>query len=386
MTGGGGELELRPTTLSSDGDAIARDGTGRVVFIPGALPGELVSATVVAERPKSASARLVAVLEPSPDRVAPPCAEVARGCGGCQWQHLGLAAQRRHKEEIVANALRVAGVPVPPLTTLSLAPWSFRTSVRAGVSGGRAGFRALLSHRVVPVEGCLVVHPLLEDLLLAGRYGDAEEVLLRCGARTGERLVAPEPAGTAIDVPDGVQREHFHEEAAGRRWRISAGSFFQSRPDGVDALAEQVLAAAAGLGEPGVAIDLYSGVGVFAGVLAARGWRVTAVESAAGAVRDARVNLAGLPAQVVRSDVARWRPQPADLVVADPSRKGLGRRGAGVVAAIGARRVVLVSCDAIGLGRDAGQLVRAGYTLTSLTAVDLFPHTFHVEVVSVFDR
>lgn len=380
------ELRLRPTTLSADGDAVARDGSGRVVFIPGALPGELVTATVVAERPKSATAALVTVLEPSAERVVPPCAEVARGCGGCQWQHLGLESQRHHKEEIVANALRVAGVPMPALSTQSLAPWSFRTSVRAGVTGGRAGFRALLSHRVVAVEGCMVIHPLLADLLLAGRYGDAEEVLLRCGARTGERLVATEPAGTAIEVPEGVQREYFHEEAAGRPWRISAGSFFQSRPDGVDALAKQVLAAADGLGEPGEAIDLYSGVGLFAGVLAARGWRVTAVESAAGAVRDARVNLAGLAAQVVRSDVARWRPQRADLVVADPSRKGLGRRGVGVVAATGARRVVLVSCDAISLGRDAGQLVRAGYALTSVTAVDLFPHTFHVEVVSVFDR
>ena len=88
----------------------------------------------------------------------------------------------------------------------------------------------------------------------------------------------------------------------------------------------------------------------------------------------------------VRADVTKWTPTPADLVVADPSRAGLGRGGIAVIAATGAHRVVLVSCDAASLGRDAALLRGAGYRLTSATPVDLFPHTFHVEVVTVFDR
>jgi 23S rRNA (uracil1939-C5)-methyltransferase len=112
-----------------------------------------------------------------------------------------------------------------------------------------------------------------------------------------------------------------------------------------------------------------------------------AVEGTASAIRDAQVNLADLDeVTIVKADVARWRPSPADLVVADPARSGLGRAGAERVAATGARRVVLVSCDAASLGRDAGLLAGHGYRLVEATLVDLFPHTPHVEVVSRFDR
>ncbi|HEU5003417.1 MAG TPA: TRAM domain-containing protein [Actinomycetota bacterium] len=376
---------LTPTTMASTGEAIARDPSGRVVFVPGALPGEEVLAEIEAERPKSATARLVSVGTPSPDRVAPPCPEVARGCGGCGWQHIRLEAQRRHKEEIVAAALRFASVDPPDFPpTVALEPWGFRTSVRAAVTGGRAGFHAARSHDMVAVAGCMVLHPLLAPLLTGCRYPGADAVLLRCGASTGERMAATTPAGRGAGLPADVHPGWVHEDVAGRRWRVSAGSFFQSRPDGAEALVRLVTDGAGG--DPGTALDLYSGVGLFAGVLAERGWSVTAVESTASAVRDARHNLKGSRAQVVRADATRWAPPVADLVVADPPRVGLGRRGVAVVAASAAGRLVLVSCDAVSLGRDAALLAREGFRLASVQLVDLFPQTAHVEVVSVFER
>jgi tRNA/tmRNA/rRNA uracil-C5-methylase (TrmA/RlmC/RlmD family) len=223
-------------------------------------------------------------------------------------------------------------------------------------------------------------------------FSGADEVVLRCGARTGERLVAATPRRARLSLPAGVQLHYFHEEAAGQKWRISAPSFFQTRADGVDALAGLVSRAAAEVadegGQAGRAIDLYSGVGLFAGVLAGAGWDVVAVEGSKSAVEDAKVNLAAspVPVQVVQADVQRWTAVPADLVVADPSRAGLGTRGVTAVAGTRARRVVLISCDAASLGRDAGLLRTAGYELRELTPVDLFPHTFHVEVVAVFDH
>jgi tRNA/tmRNA/rRNA uracil-C5-methylase (TrmA/RlmC/RlmD family) len=184
-------------------------------------------------------------------------------------------------------------------------------------------------------------------------------------------------------------RAWIHEVVAGRRWRISAESFFQGRPDGAEALVEAV---AATLGEalsPGASlIDLYAGVGLFAGALGSRtGGRVVAVESSSSAVADARINLADLhKARIIRADVRRWRPSIADVVVADPSRHGLG---AEVVARIGATRagaLALVSCDPGALGRDAGLLAGAGWELRSVRLVDLFPHTSHIEVVTGWFR
>jgi len=380
--------QLTTTAMASDGRAVARRPSGQVVFVEGALPGEEVAVEVISERGRYASARATEVVDPSADRVRPPCPRVVEGCGGCQWQHVSIPAQIRLKAGMVEESLRRIGrvQPVEFRPTVELEPWSWRTSIHAGVVDGRPGYRRRRSHDLVDAAGCLIAHPLLAPLLTGGRYPGARSVLLRCGARTGERLAVPTPSGVTIDVPADVNRRAIHEMAAGRRWKLSAASFFQSRPDGADALADLVRSAAEEIGPPGHAVDTYSGVGLFAGVLAEMGWSVTAVEGSRAAVEDARANLSGFDATVVRADVATWRPRSADLVIADPSRAGLGKEAAAVLVGTGARRIVLVSCDAASLGRDAGLLTGAGYILSSVRPVDLFPHTWHVEVVSVFDR
>jgi len=382
------EFELTPVEFGIHGDAVERDADGLVFSVPGAIPGERVRVKSMARRKGVVHTRLLDVIEPSPHRATPPCPEVANGCGACQWQHIGLDAQATYKRELVTAALQLAGdagqARLRP--TVALPATAFRTTVHAAVTKGRAGFRRYRSHRVVTINECLVAHPLLVELLVDGSFGEATEVLLRCGSSTGERLALPTPARAKIDVPKDVRLDHVHEVAAGREWQISARSFFQSRPDGVDALAAAVTEAADEVGPAGRAIDLYSGVGVFAGVLASRGWSVTAVENAPSAVKDARTNLRKLDVSSLRADVTSWKPPRADLVVADPSRAGLDNRGVDVVAASRARRVVLISCDVASLGRDAALLRRSGYSLSYATPVDLFPHTFHTEVVSVYDR
>lgn len=382
------EFELTPTEFGLHGDGVAHDADGRVVSVPGAIPGERVRVKAMARRRGIVHARVVEVIEPSSARAEPPCPEVANGCGACQWQHIDLDAQQTYKRDLIADALGLVGETARARLrpTAALPATSFRTTLHAAVHNGRAGFRRYRSHRVVPVDECLVAHPLLVELVVDGRYGDASDVLLRCGARTGERLAMPTPLGVELDVPADVRLDAVHERAAGLAWRISARSFFQSRPDGVDALAAAVAEAADEIEPAGSALDLYSGVGVFAGVLATRGWSVTAVESNGSAVDDARANLRTLDVSSVRADVQNWKPPRADLVVADPSRAGLEQRGVSVVGASRAQRLILISCDAASLGRDAALLQREGYRLSYATPVDLFPHTFHVEVVTVFDR
>lgn len=374
-----------PTAMAAGGDAIARDADGRVVFVTGALPGERVRARLTSSKKDYAKAVVVEVREPSPDRVAPPCPALAAGCGGCGWQHVGVDAQRRLKRAIVVDALRRLGrVPDPDAAVddgVALPAQGYRTTVRLAVDAdGGVAYRRHASHELVTVDDCLVLHPLLAARL-GDRFPGAEEVTLRCGARTGDVLVHPHPG-----EPD---RPWLFEEAAGRRWRVSAESFFQVRPDGADVLADLVVEAA---GERvDTAVDLYAGVGLFAGVLSARrGARIVAVEGAAAAVDDAAVNLADVDGELVEADVTHWRPTgaalAADVVVADPSRHGLGSRGADVVAACAPATAVLVSCDPAALGRDARLLDERGYRLERATPVDLFPHTTHVEVVSRFVR
>jgi len=452
------------TAVAVGGDGVAREASGRVVLVAGALPGERVRAEVVAERRDHARAVTIDVLDASADRVAPPCPFVAAGCGGCGWQHVDVAAQRRLKVAMVVDALEhLGGVDRPSVREGGGAPpHGYRTTVRAVADDdGRLALRRHHSHDLVAVPGCRVAHPLVAEVLADGRFPPGAEVTVRAGARTGERMVvvdgaptdpgraplrpdlapsedvapeasteaseapgspeAPEAPGSAgspavaahdagpttpgaggpvdvdrVRVPEGVRvvtgdqlaagkRAWLHEEVAGVRLRVSARSFFQSGPEAAESLVEAVADAAGELAPQARVADLYGGVGLFAATVG-RGARVELVEASPSAAADARVNLAGSAARVVRSDVGRWRARHVDVVVADPPRTGLGRRGVRAVRAARAPRLVLVSCDAGALARDARLLAGAGYDLVDATVVDAFPQTPHVEVVSRFDR
>lgn len=379
------------------GDALTRDADGRVVFITGALPGEVVRASVTESYRGYSRAALNEIVTESPDRVPPPCRYVAAGCGGCTFQHLAVPAQRTQKAEMLRDALRRQGGirEVALRDTVALAPEAYRTTVRVLIRDGRPAFRMRHRHDAVPIDECLVAHPALDELLRVGRFDGAEEVQLRIGARTGERLAIVHPDASRVVLPDDVaiidsnalaagEHAEFHEEAASRRWHVDARAFFQARADGADVLAALTRDAA---GSARRVLDLYGGVGLLGGTVAATSGAVlTLVEGNPGAVFSARRNLADLDARVIQGDVRRHTPGRADVVIADPSRAGLTAEGVAVVEAARPARVVLISCDAAALGRDARLLGEAGFTLRDVTPVDLFPHTVHVEAVSVFDR
>lgn len=380
------------------GAGLAREAAGRVVFVDGALPGEVVEAEVVEERRDFARARVVEVVDASPARVAPPCPYVAAGCGGCGWQHVAPDAQLRLKEEIVADALRrIARLgDLPPIATSHPGVGGARTTVRAAVVDGRLGFRRAASTDVVDVDACLVSHPAVSEVLREGRFHGADEVLVRTSVATGMTVAAVDPASAAAEaaVPPAVAvggvddgELAIEEEVAGRRLRVSAASFFQASPGVAAALVEAVGAAAGPLAGASV-VDAYGGVGLFAACVAAPAGAtaITVVESNRTAADDARHNLAGFPATVVRAEVGRWRPSPADVVVADPARPGLGRPGVRALVAARPSRLVLVSCDAASLGRDVRLLIEAGYAPGPVHLVDAFAHTPHIEAVAVFTR
>lgn len=395
----GAVVEVDVHGMAGGGEGVGRAPDGRVLFVAGALPGERVLVEVLEVRRRHGRAALREVRQAHADRRLPPCPHVAHGCGGCDWQHVDEGRQRDLRLSIVTDALtRIGGIPGPPVALGPPLPArATRTTVRATVRQGRAGFRRRRSHDPVVVGSCLVTHPWAEELLVEGRFGPAEEVMVRVGARTGERMVLASPTAAGVQVPDDVlvvgADEHrrgapdwIHEEVDGRRWRVSAGSFWQASPDGAEALVALVRDAAAVEGGVVHLVDLAAGVGLFAGTVGRGAERVTAVEPSPSATADARSNLEDLAAQLVTTTIDGWRPEPADVVVADPPRAGLGRVGVDRINATGAHRVVLVSCDPAALGRDARLLTAAGFALTASRTVDLFPQTSHVEVVSRFER
>jgi 23S rRNA (uracil1939-C5)-methyltransferase len=389
-------VELRTDRFASGGDAIARDDNGRVVFVRGALPDETVLAEITQEKRDWARGHVLDVVAASADRVVPPCPSRLAGCGGCGWMHLEHAAQRRAKAAIVAEALRRTGGVDEPLTVLgpSVAPDGYRTTARVAAGrGGAAGFRAERSHDVVAAPTCLVLHPTLRRLVAAIRLDAGVEAVLRMSVATGEIAAQwDRTRGAVRGLPAEVRRGRdaaVDEDVAGRRLRVSIGSFFQSGPQAAELLVAAVRRAAPELAAAPVVVDAYSGVGMFAVCATAPESHVVAIETSRSAVADARENLAGRSHEIVRGEVGGWHPRAdldAGVVIADPARSGLGAPGVTALARAGAPVLVLVSCDPASLGRDAMLLARAGYTHQQSEAVDTFPQTTHIEVVSRFIR
>jgi 23S rRNA (uracil1939-C5)-methyltransferase len=393
-----GEIEVHAERMVAGGAALCRDADGRVVLVEGALPGERVVVQTRQHR-RATVGDLLEVLDAGPGRVEPPCPYVALGCGGCDWQHAAADLQPALRLEVVVDALRRLGRVTDAVvrTGPPVAAERTRDTLRLAVADGQIGLRHRGSHEVVALEDCLITVSDLAGLLAPGVLdpGQADELTIRVAAGTGERLVVASPTAQGVSAPEGVavigtdeladgKRRWFHTEVAGVRLRVSALSFLQARTAGAEALVAVVGEQMAGAPD-GPFVDLYGGTGLFTATVAG-GRPATLVERSLSAAADARQNLAHLDAKVVARSVEHWRPTAAAVVVADPARAGLGKTGVAKVAATGAARVVLISCDAAALGRDAAALVRAGYQHVESVVVDMFGHTSHVEVVTRFDR
>lgn len=401
------------TSMAHGGSALGRH-EGKVIFVPYALPGEEVAVEVLEDRRHFARARLLEVHAASPDRVAPPCPFFG-DCGGCQWQHASYAAQLAFKTTVVRDQLIRLGNLADPLvrdTLASPAPWHYRNHVQFAVDRqGRLGFRATASRRIVLVDECLLLHPLLEDLFFALDMGfDAELLLLkglslRAGINTGDRMivfetVGDEPLELEVDFPvscvllleDGtpvnfIGNNYITERVAGRIFRISAGSFFQVNTPQTETLIRLVTELLAPSGDETL-LDAYCGVGTFALTLAEEVSHVIGIESAPTAVEDFRINAAGMENVAIlpgaAEEVLPDLETPLDLAVVDPPRAGVHPDALAALVRLAPARIVYVSCDPATLARDGRVLAEAGYDLAVVQPVDVFPQTYHVETVSLW--
>lgn len=422
-------VEVGP--VAHGGHCVARhEGDGIVLFVRHTLPGELVRARVTEIGPggRFVRADAVEVLRPAPGRVEPPCPFAGPGrCGGCDWQHVDLSAQRELKLAVVAEQLeRLAGMRLDGLgvdgTEVVCEPvpgdrdglrWRTRVEVSAGPEG--PGLRAHRSHRVVPVDDCRIAH---EDVVGTGVFdaapGDTVVALDAVAPSVGEPVVVPlvRPGGSerpgragrsrrpgrrpgrgerhtpvpAGPVPEVTERVGEHE------FTLSARGFWQVHPGAATTFTGQVLEWLDPQ-EGESALDLYAGVGLFAVPLAERvgpGGRVLAVEADRQAGAAAARHLAPWPWAGARAEPTERvleelvaAGEHADVVVLDPPRSGAGRAVMASVARLRPRAVVYVACDPAALARDVATARELGLELVRLRVLDAFPMTHHVECLAL---
>jgi 23S rRNA (uracil1939-C5)-methyltransferase len=396
-------MQLIPDRLVAGGDAMGRDADGRVVFVEGALPGEVVEVEIEDAKKDFAKARLIEIVERSPLRDAPSCSHRRNGCGGCDWMHLRPDAQLDAKVDIVRESLRRIGRLDPAVVDGlvhrggAVSTFGYRTTIRVvGGPNGAVGYRAQGSNDVVEVTSCPISESKLSRLLSVIEADSGAELTLRTSVATGaitaiwDKQYRKCIRGVPATVHVG-ERAWLTERVAGHDLRVSAGSFFQSGVQAAELLVAAVQAAAPELATARHAVDAYGGVGLFAVTAMSEAEHVTVIESSKSACLDAEFNLTGRAASVLRADVSGWTAPTGDgptarvdVIVADPARPGLAKPGVAALAAAGAPVLVLVSCDPVSLARDVSLLAQAGYVPERIEVFDLFPNTHHVETVTRF--
>ncbi|MEU5306456.1 class I SAM-dependent RNA methyltransferase [Streptomyces noursei] len=427
----GEEYEVEIGPVAHGGHCIARTETGQVLFVRHTLPGERVRARVTdgEEGARFLRADAVEILSPSKDRVEAPCPFSGPGrCGGCDWQHAAPGAQRRLKAAVVSEQLaRLAGLtpeesgwdgtvePAPGDKVAKGEVPAWRTRVQYAVDAdGRPGLRKHRSHDIEPVTHCMIAAPGVSELGIERRTWPqiaTVEAIAATGSHDRQVVLTPRPGGrlpiVELDKPvsvlrvnekdGGVHRVHgrpfVRERAAGRTWRVGNGGFWQVHPKAAELLVEAVMQGL--MPKRGdMALDLYCGVGLFAGALAERvgdKGAVLGIESSKRAVEDARHNLADLDrVRIEQGKVEQILPRTGitdvDLVVLDPPRAGAGKQTVHHLATLTPRRIAYVACDPAALARDLAYFREVGYAPRRMRAFDLFPMTHHVECVVILEK
>lgn len=406
--------ELTLTAAAYGGEALGRLDDGRAVFVPFAMAGERVRVQLVEERGRFARGKVVELLNASPERIAPRCKHFGV-CGGCHYQHMPYEQQLATKAEILRDQLaRIGHIQNPPVEpAVASEPWNYRNQVQFHLTAaGKVGYvRAEAGRaetgRVLAIEECHLpeapintLWPQLEFEVEAGidrvsiRAGIDDDLLMTLETETAGAPEVETQADISVAHLFGGNaavlqgRDYVMMRVLERDFRVSAASFFQVNTQMAGKMVQHVLASLPAALT--TLLDVYCGAGLFSAFLASRCDRLIGVESEAAACEDFAINLDEFENVELYEDAAERALPALDLkpeaVLLDPPRAGVEREALEAVVRMSPRRIVYVSCDPSTLARDAERLIHNGYRLGNVTPFDLFPQTYHIESISLFDR
>jgi 23S rRNA (uracil1939-C5)-methyltransferase len=405
------EVELPLQKYIYGGDAMGRLADGRAVFVPFGLPGEHVRVRLTEEKRGFARGELMEVLEASLLRIIPRCIHFGV-CGGCHYQHLPYEEQLKAKTEILRDQLtRIGRVENPPvqLMVASPSPWNYRNHVQFHLTEeGKLGYVKAQAPEIFAVKECYLPEGSINSFWRQLEFEpgtNIERVSLRSGKEEELMLIleSDSPESPELEIEAEISVAHVHEEntfviagndhivisVVGRDFRVSAASFFQVNTAMAGKMVEHLLAHLP-ISPVDILLDVYCGVGLFSAFLAPRCRRLIGVESFPSACKDFAFNLDEFDNvelyEGLAEDVIPHLDLNADVVLLDPPRAGLEKRVVDGLLKLNPGVIAYVSCDPSTLARDAARLINGGYKLKDVTPFDLFPQTFHIESISLFER
>lgn len=405
------------TSTTNMGAGVVRDPDGRVVFVAGAVEGDIVDAVITRRRSSYAEGEITELITPSEHRVKTDCS-VSDACGGCTYRHVSYEHELSVKADHIKTALKKCGINIEPEPFLTAGCCAVRSKVTVPVCGGASGYYARGSHEIVPCRRCLLHDPETDDIRAAltdanisglhhitvRRASEGTMVILRGGssgdaATSADMLTKKFPFITSIWHETDNIYTHISDDSAiydtlaGCRFKISPDSFYQVNHAGAELLYRRAIDAAA-LRDGERVADLFCGTGTI-GIAAAKTAEIelVGIEINESAVADAHENAEanGVRARFIRGDAAKYDSgifggAAADCVFLDPPRAGCSGALIEHLCRTHPRRIVYVSCEPATLARDAAKLTEAGYRIGSVTPVDMFPRTSHVETVTLLSE
>lgn len=408
------EFHLLLEKLTYGGDAMGRLDDGRVVFVPFGLPGERVRLRLMEEKRNFARGELLEVIEASPQRIVPRCKHFGV-CGGCHYQHLPYEEQLNAKTEILRDQLtRIGKIENPPVQPMgaSPSPWHYRNHVQFHLTEDRKlGYVKAQAPEVFAATECHLPEGVLNAIWPQLEFEpgtNIERVSLRAGTDDDSMLIleSSSPEAPELEIEACISVAHVYEESTvviagndhivisvlGRDFRVSAASFFQVNTAMVEEMVNHLIA---NLPTPQsvTLLDVYCGAGLFSAFFAPKCERVIGIESSPSACEDFAFNLdefdnvelyEGLVEEVLPGLVGQM--SNLSYAIVDPPRAGLEKRAVESILKLSPQILAYVSCDPSTLARDAARLINGGYHLKDVTPFDLFPQTYHIESISLFER
>ncbi len=398
---------------------------GKTIFVPYTLLGEEVLVEITKDKKTYSFGQLKEILIPSPFRITPPCSYFGT-CGGCQWQHIDPSLQGEMKRGILTDLLKRLGKPdpMPPIKVIPFPnPYEYRIRIQLKVQGKAIGYYQQGSHRIVDITHCFISHPLVNRMISILReqrnlFPSTEEIEINISPHEGKAVLLfhprfPNPQlkhvakellqsqpllkGIAISEkkkwtllgdPSLFFTIPLQAEKKDLSLRISAGSFFQINLEQNQNLIRTVMEYT-GLTKNEKVLELYAGVGNFTLPLALQAGEIWGIEENRTAVEDAKFNaerngirnarfIEGKVEEVLKD----WKRGKPDQVVLDPPRTGC-KTVIDLIAGLRPDKIIYVSCDPTTLARDLHLFAKRSYSVERLCLIDMFPQTYHMEVVGV---
>jgi 23S rRNA (uracil1939-C5)-methyltransferase len=393
------------------GSGLGRTEDEKVILMPLVLPDELVHYQDVLQK----SGHLIGLPELIEDhntnRIEPPC-KYFGNCGGCNYQHSTYVYQMEFKQQIVKEQLvRIGGLLDFNIQAVVMSPkqFNYRNHAQFHIDfDGNLGFQRALSHDIVAVDFCHIVddqiNHLIASMKLDGGTG-LERAAIRVDGMGDPVLMlsgkSPIPPEFEVDFPMNVLYRGPAGEIClsgtpinsfsilGKIFQVSAGSFFQINLNMAEKIVTHIMLSMDLENKPTV-LDLYCGVGFFSAFLADKVGKLIGIESSESACDDFSVNLDEYDhIDLYQGNVEKILPSldiRPDIVFIDPPRSGVAPKALQAIVQAQPDQIAYISCDPTTLARDLKELVKGGYTISSLTPFDMFPQTYHIETVTILQK